>query len=119
MTSKAIKAGTYDEKGADAGNCKRSFTAMPGEKKHAGTTVRSTATPGVVPRLFSIAEAARYLGATTWFVEELLRNDEVRSFVLGKRRVVDSRQLDLYVDRRNAEAPRKLSDRRLNLERSA
>jgi hypothetical protein len=57
----------------------------------------------IMPRLLSIPDAAKYLSATTWFVEELLRSGEVKSFLQGKRRVVDMRELDKYIDRRNSE----------------
>jgi excisionase family DNA binding protein len=56
----------------------------------------------VVPRLMRIQDAARYLSATTWQVETLLREKIIPSFVLGKRRVVDRLELDRYVERRNA-----------------
>jgi len=58
----------------------------------------------VVPRLLRIHDAAKYLSATTWQVETLLRDNTIPSFVLGKRRVVDRLELDRYVERRNAEA---------------
>jgi excisionase family DNA binding protein len=57
----------------------------------------------VVPRLMRIQDAAKYLSATTWQVETLLREKIIPSFVLGKRRVVDRLELDRYVERRNAE----------------
>jgi excisionase family DNA binding protein len=61
--------------------------------------------PGfVVPRLLRIQDAAKYLSATTWQIETLLREKTIPSFVLGKRRVVDRLELDRYVERRNAEA---------------
>src|SRR5258708_40328491 len=56
----------------------------------------------VVPRLMRIQDAAKYLSATTWQVETLLREKIIPSFVLGKRRVVDRLELDRYVERRNA-----------------
>src|SRR5580658_7010145 len=56
----------------------------------------------VVPRLLRIQSAAKYLSATTWQVETLLREKIIPSFVLGKRRVVDRLELDRYVERRNA-----------------
>src|SRR5260370_31775970 len=62
------------------------------------------ASPLVVPRLLRIADAAKYLSATTWQVETLLREKTIPSFVLGKRRVIDRLELDRYVERRNAEA---------------
>jgi excisionase family DNA binding protein len=65
----------------------------------------------VVPRLLRIQDAARYLSATTWQVETLLREKTIPSFVLGKRRVVDRLELDRYVERRNEEAKHALEAR--------
>jgi excisionase family DNA binding protein len=62
------------------------------------------ASPLVVPRLLRIADAAKYLSATTWQIETLLREKTIPSFVIGKRRVVDRLELDRYVETRNAEA---------------
>lgn len=62
------------------------------------------ASPRVVPRLLRIADAAKYLSATTWQIETLLREKTIPSFVIGKRRVVDRLELDRYVESRNAEA---------------
>jgi excisionase family DNA binding protein len=56
----------------------------------------------IVPRLMRIQDAAKYLSATTWQIETLLREKVIPSFVLGKRRVVDRLELDGYVQRRNA-----------------
>jgi len=58
----------------------------------------------VVPRLMRIQDAAKYLSATTWQVETLLREKIIPSFVLGKPRVVDRLELDRYVERRSAMA---------------
>jgi excisionase family DNA binding protein len=60
--------------------------------------------PMIVPRLMRIPEAARYLSATTWQVETLLREKTIPSFVLGKRRVVDRFELDRFIEERNAKA---------------
>jgi excisionase family DNA binding protein len=57
----------------------------------------------VIPRLLRIQDAAKYLSATTWQIETLLREGKIPSFILGKRRVVDRLELDRYVERRNAE----------------
>jgi excisionase family DNA binding protein len=73
----------------------------------------------IIPRVFTVPDAARYLSATNWFVEELLRSGEVRSFIQGKKRVVDVRELDKYVDRRNAEPLTKLEERIANLDKAA
>jgi len=51
-----------------------------------------------------IQDVAKYLSATTWQVETLLREKTIPSLVLGKRRVVDRLELDRYVESRNAMA---------------
>ncbi len=51
-----------------------------------------------------IQDAAKYLSATTWQIETLLRENVIPSFVLGKRRVVDRFELDRYIGFRNAQA---------------
>lgn len=73
----------------------------------------------IIPRVLKIPDAARYLSATTWFVEELLRSGKVPSFIQGKDRVVDCRELDKYVERRNAEPVNKLTGRVANLGEAA
>jgi excisionase family DNA binding protein len=57
----------------------------------------------IVPRLLRIPDAARYLSCTYSFVETLVREKTIPSFILGKRRVIDMVDLDAYVDRRKAE----------------
>lgn len=62
-----------------------------------------TASP-IVPRLFRISDAARYLSATYGFVETLVREKTIPSMILGKRRVIDVRDLDDYIERIKEEA---------------
>lgn len=69
----------------------------------------------IIPRVLKIPDAARYLSATPWFVEELLRSGKVPSFIQGKDRVVDCRELDKYVERQNNEVSVKLTARTANL----
>jgi excisionase family DNA binding protein len=57
-----------------------------------------------------IPDAARYLSATIWQIETLLREKTIPSFVLGKRRVVDRLELDRYVEERNAKAKAEQSE---------
>lgn len=64
----------------------------------------------VVPRLLRIQDAAKYLSATTWQIEMLLKDNVIPSFILGKRRVVDRLELDRYVERRNARAKDALTE---------
>lgn len=58
----------------------------------------------IIPRLLRIRDAARYLSATEWQMETLLREGTIPFFVLGRRRVIDRLELDRYAERRNAEA---------------
>jgi excisionase family DNA binding protein len=52
----------------------------------------------VVPRLLRIPEAAHYIGATNWFVEELVREKKIVFLVVGKYRVIDIRDLDAWIE---------------------
>jgi excisionase family DNA binding protein len=52
----------------------------------------------VVPRLLGIPEAAAYISRTNWFVEELVRNNEIRAIIIGKGRKIDIRDLDAWID---------------------
>jgi excisionase family DNA binding protein len=58
----------------------------------------------IVPRLMRVPDAAKYLAATAWFVETLARDGTIKSFYVGKRRVIDRLELDRYIERRNQEA---------------
>ena len=67
----------------------------------------------IIPRLLRIQDVARYLSATTWFVEELIRNKKIRFHVLGKRRVIDVNDLNEWIEelkKAPQEPPRVLSD---------
>src|SRR5882762_5303696 len=85
---------------------RRGQVPMASETKKASVTTilqeGSASRPAfVVPRLLRIQDAAKYLSATTWQIETLLREKKIPSFVLGKRR---------YVECRNAEAKAALRD---------
>lgn len=58
----------------------------------------------ITPRLLRIPDAAMYLSATYGFVEALVREKTVRSWIQGKRRVIDIRDLDEYIERMKEEA---------------
>lgn len=75
------------------------------KKNSSNKDIKPSIIVSITPRLLDTEQAAAYLCATVWCIEELFRSGEVRSFLLGKKRVVDVRVLDLYVDRRNAEKP--------------
>jgi hypothetical protein len=89
---------------------------VPMSKKKSSPILSPAIPVVIIPRVLKIPDAAKYISGTPWFVEELLRSGEVPSFIQGKDRVVDCRELDKYVERRNAEPAVKLSDRAANLE---
>jgi hypothetical protein len=68
----------------------------------------------IIPRLLTILDASKYLSATTWQIEELVRNNIVPSFILGQRRVIDRLELDPFVDRRAALPSGRLTQRTAN-----
>jgi excisionase family DNA binding protein len=57
----------------------------------------------IVPRLLRIPDAARYLSCTYSFMETLVREKTIPSFILGKRRLIDVIDMDAYVGRRKKE----------------
>jgi excisionase family DNA binding protein len=65
----------------------------------------------IAPRLLRIPEAAAYIGATDWFVSELIRKNNIRYLILGKVYVLDVKELDLWIER---EKLRQASGRELN-----
>ena len=68
----------------------------PAPNAASGTSPTSSFTP---PRLLRITEAARYLSCSYFFIETLIRDKTVPSYILGRRRVLDIRDLDEYIDR--------------------
>jgi hypothetical protein len=47
----------------------------------------------------TIRDAALYIAATNWRMEELVRNGEIPFQWSGKQKVVDVRDLDVWADR--------------------
>lgn len=89
-------------------------------RKSCTSIARSGAIPTfIIPRVLRIPDAAHYLSATTWFVEQLLTSGAVPSFIQGRQRVVDRLELDKYVERRNFEPAVKLTNRAENLRKAA
>jgi excisionase family DNA binding protein len=52
----------------------------------------------LTPRLVRISEAAHYLSCSYHHMEDLIRSKTIPSAMLGKRRVVDIRDLDEYAE---------------------
>lgn len=57
------------------------------------------AASGIAPRLLRIPDAAHYLSCTYGFMEALIREKTIPSWIQGKRRVIDIRDLDEYIER--------------------
>jgi excisionase family DNA binding protein len=56
------------------------------------------------PRLLRITDAAQYLSCTYTWVETLIRERTIPSVIQGKRRLIDIRDLDAYIDQLKSEA---------------
>jgi excisionase family DNA binding protein len=67
-------------------------------KRDEQSAITGTGIPTITPRVLRIAEAAKYIGATNWRMETLLREKKIRSFIQGKRRVVDIKDLDAWIE---------------------
>ncbi len=51
----------------------------------------------IEPRLLRISEAAKYLGATSWFVRSLIWAGSISHCKFGKRLLIDIRDLDVFI----------------------
>ena len=58
----------------------------------------SSAQP-VLKRLYTIAEAAHYLGRTVWSVRELIWNGRLPSVKVGRRTHLDLEDLNAFIER--------------------
>jgi excisionase family DNA binding protein len=90
---------TNPASGADAGRTLSAKTVA------ASIADGSRLLPAVlVPRLLRIQDAARYLSATTWFIETLIREKKIPSLIVGKRRVIDVLDLDAWIETEKAKS---------------
>lgn len=63
------------------------------------TTLRTVAqSPEILPRLLTVQDAAKYLGATVWAVRRLFLRGEVPTIKIGKRHNVAREDLDRLID---------------------
>jgi excisionase family DNA binding protein len=58
--------------------------------------------PKTGPRLLRVQQAADYLSATPWFIRSLIWSRSIPFLQLGKRHLIDVRDLDDYVDSQKA-----------------
>ena len=59
----------------------------------------SSPTFTIAPRRLRIPDAAKYIASTNWFMEDLLRENQLPFQWCGKYKVVDVRDFDAWVDR--------------------
>jgi excisionase family DNA binding protein len=85
-----------EENSVNASDSRRSTLArtLPTSAANASSLLPAV----LVPRLLRIQDAARYLSATTWFVETLIREKKILSLIVGKRRVIDVLDLDAWIE---------------------
>lgn len=57
----------------------------------------------IVPRLLRIPDAAKYTSCTYGYIETIIREKAIPSMILGKRRLIDIRDLDEFIDRMKKE----------------
>jgi excisionase family DNA binding protein len=54
------------------------------------------------PRMLTVPMVAKYLSATNWFVEELVRNKQLPAQKYGKSWVVDLQDINTWIEQRKA-----------------
>ena len=52
-----------------------------------------------LPRCFRVNDAARYLSVTPFFIRAAVRRGDIAALMLGRRLVIDRRELDAFVER--------------------
>lgn len=62
------------------------------------TSVVATTAPAIVPRAYSIEEAAKYIGATVWFLRTLVWNHRIPYLKHGHRYAFDRTDLDRFLE---------------------
>jgi excisionase family DNA binding protein len=70
-------------------------------------TVVPTALPegtSVSPRLYRLPDAARYLSTSVWEIRKRIREGELPKIKIGKRFLLDRRDLDAYIESLKAPA---------------
>jgi hypothetical protein len=59
----------------------------------------------VAPRLFRVIDITKYLNCTFSFADSLMRGRTLPVVVLGKRHLIDKRDLDDYIENLKSEGP--------------
>jgi len=59
----------------------------------------------IAPRLFRVLDIVKYLNCTFGFAESLMRERTLPVVILGKRHLIDKKDLDDYIDALKNEGP--------------
>jgi len=71
---------------------------MSRQKNHVDPAIASGTSPTFVSRhALRVPQAAKYIGATNFFVEELIRNGEIPFRDYSEARTVDADDLDAWI----------------------
>jgi len=65
---------------------------------------KQTSTTAPAPRLFGVADAAAYLGATVWAIRKLQWEHAIPSIRIGQRVLFDINDLNKFIERQKSAA---------------
>jgi excisionase family DNA binding protein len=71
---------------------------MSKRKDHAEEVAKSQPRDEISPRLFNIAEAAKYMSCSVWFVRTMIWGGRIPYLKLGKGYQLDRSDLDKFID---------------------
>ncbi len=74
---------------------------MSESRRNKGLETSESDHKSVAPRLFSLNRSAEYLGVSYWTIRDYIFRVELPSVKLGRRVLVDVRDLDALVDKYN------------------
>ena len=63
------------------------------------------ASSSISPRLFRVIDITKYLNCTIGFADALMREGTLPVVVLGKRHLIDKKDLDDYIEKLKSQAP--------------
>jgi excisionase family DNA binding protein len=61
-------------------------------------TAQGNGTAAIVPRGFRIADAARYMGVSPWYVEEKIRSKELPAYRFSRHYTIFKEDMDRFLD---------------------
>jgi len=71
---------------------------MSSRKDHTKQAAKSQPPDGIPPRLLNIADAAKYMSCSVWFVRTIIWGGRIPFVKFGKRYQLDRSDLDKFID---------------------